>query len=121
MLTPWPEIQMPIAPATPDDQNNASFTCPLDPHALRGYIAIADTLELPAEIAAYDLAHASLYAQLLDAADAGMEWKEGAARFLSRDPFADPEGAWLCWEQHVARARWIVDTGFPKLANACQQ
>lgn len=59
----------------------------------------------------YDRQHLLTYAELLDAADAGLGWEAGALELLGFDPLLDPDRAQLCWETHLARARWIIGDG----------
>lgn len=62
-------------------------------------------------VTAYDRAHLLIYAELIDAADAGVNWRAGARPILGRDPATDPERVRRCWESHLVRARWIVGEG----------
>ena len=57
----------------------------------------------------YDRQHLLLYAALLDAADAGEDWKTSAATILEID-VSEP-AAEACWRSHLQRARWIVGDG----------
>ncbi len=59
----------------------------------------------------YDRRHLLTYAELLDAAEGGIDWRAGALDILQIDPIADPERARSCWDSHLARARWIVGAG----------
>lgn len=59
----------------------------------------------------YDRRHLLTYAELLDAETAGIGWQAGSLAILGIDPATDPERARLCWESHLARARWIVGEG----------
>jgi hypothetical protein len=59
----------------------------------------------------YDRRNLLTYAELLDAADAGVDWREGSLDILGIDPVADADRARYCWESHLARARWIVGEG----------
>jgi hypothetical protein len=64
----------------------------------------------------YDRRHLALYAALLDASDAGRDWRAAAAEFMGIDTGdADAEA---CWRSHLDRARWIVGDG---LASAIEQ
>ncbi|MGD9712868.1 MAG: hypothetical protein AB7V46_12465 [Thermomicrobiales bacterium] len=57
----------------------------------------------------YDRRHLALYAALLDAADAGQDWREAATGLMGID--ADGPDAMACWQSHLDRARWIVGEG----------
>ena len=57
----------------------------------------------------YDRCHLALYAALLDAADAGQDWRETARNLMDLD--VDSAGAEACWRSHLERARWIVGEG----------
>lgn len=59
----------------------------------------------------YDRRNLLTYAELLDAADAGLDWREGSLDILGIDPVADADRARCCWDSHLARARWIVGEG----------
>lgn len=67
---------------------------------------LAPTCDLATD---YDRRHLSIYAALLDAADAGEGWKSAAATILGID-VTSPE-AEACWRSHLERARWIVGDG----------
>lgn len=62
-------------------------------------------------VTAYDRYALSLYAALLDADDAGKNWREVAVQLMHLDP--ERAGAELCWRSHLARARWITGHGLP--------
>lgn len=59
----------------------------------------------------YDRRNLLTYAELLDAADAGIGWETGSLDILGVDPIADADRARRCWDSHLARARWIVGEG----------
>ena len=61
------------------------------------------------EVVDYDRRNLALYAALLEAADAGRDWREAAAD-LMRLEATDPD-AEACWRSHLERARWIVGNG----------
>lgn len=69
---------------------------------------LAPTCEAVVE---YDRCHLALYAALLEAADAGSDWKEAAVA-LMRIEVTDSD-AESCWQSHLDRARWIVGNGLP--------
>jgi hypothetical protein len=57
----------------------------------------------------YDRDHLGLYAALLEADDAGRDWREAASSLMHLD-LADGN-AEACWRSHLERARWIVGEG----------
>ena len=57
----------------------------------------------------YDRRHLSLYAELLDADDAGHSWQHIARNILRID--VNAVDAEACWRSHLDRARWIVGDG----------
>ena len=70
------------------------------------------------EATQYDRSHLMTYAELLDADRRGVGWEEGASEILGLNPIADPEGVRLCWDSHLARARWIVGDGLASAVEA---
>src|SRR3546814_16685446 len=69
----------------------------------------------------YDRQHLLTYAELLDAADAGIGWRAGSLTILGVDPDADAERARCCWDRHLARARWIVGEGLEIGRASCRE
>ena len=65
------------------------------------------------ELTAYDKAHYVTYLRLLDADADNADWREVARIVLHRDPAATKTRA--CWESHLARARWMTETGYRKI------
>ena len=64
----------------------------------------------------YDRRHLTLYAELLGAADAGVDWQDTATTLLRLDiTQADAEA---CWRSHLERARWIVGAGLSAAVTA---
>ncbi|MDT9598614.1 hypothetical protein [Sphingosinicella rhizophila] len=59
----------------------------------------------------YDRRHLLIYAELLYAEAAGLDWQSGALDILGIDPLVDPDHARSCWDSHLARARWITSEG----------
>ena len=57
----------------------------------------------------YDRRHLALYAALLDAADAGGDWRDAASLLMQLD--ITRFDAEACWRSHLERARWIVNGG----------
>lgn len=63
------------------------------------------------QMTGYDRQNLPVYAELLDANAAGIDWVEGARLILGLDVAVDDENARKCWETHLARAHWIVGEG----------
>ena len=57
----------------------------------------------------YDRRNLALYAALLEADDAGRDWREAAVSLMHLD-MADKDTE-ACWRSHLERARWIVGEG----------
>lgn len=75
-------------------------------------LSVADLVPWDDKLTAYDQAHFSHYLRLLDAVDAGASDDEMCRTILGRDPVADPAAAKKTLESHLARARWISETGY---------
>lgn len=67
------------------------------------------------DITDYDTTHFTTYIRLLDAEAAGADWRDAAEVILHCRPTIDPAGVELCWRSHMARARWMTETGYRKL------
>lgn len=57
----------------------------------------------------YDRWNLALYAALLEADDAGRDWRDAASSLMQLD--VAHEEAETCWRSHLERARWIVGEG----------
>ena len=57
----------------------------------------------------YDRRHLALYAALLEADDAGGDWRDAATSLMQLD--VTESDAEACWRSHLERARWIVGDG----------
>ena len=66
-------------------------------------------------LTAYDHLHHITYLRQLDAEADGADWREVARIVLGRDPACDGAAARRCWDSHMARARWMRDTGYRQL------
>ena len=67
------------------------------------------------ELTEYDRAHIKLYMRLLDAADDGAEWTEAVNVLFGIDPDQEPERARKVHDSHLARARWMTQSGYRQL------
>lgn len=60
-------------------------------------------------VADYDRHHLALYAALLEANDAGRDWRDAATSLMKID--VAQRDAEACWRSHLERARWIIGDG----------
>ncbi|EQB08679.1 hypothetical protein L288_07500 [Sphingobium quisquiliarum P25] len=60
----------------------------------------------------YDERHHRTYWRLLDAADENADWREAVRIIFGIDPAAEPERARCVYDSHLARARWMTETGY---------
>jgi hypothetical protein len=81
---------------------------PLDP-------AISDTAPSGGVLTGYDKQHLVTYLRLLDAEAEGADWHEVARIVLHIDPAQEPERAHRAWISHLARARWMTESGYQHL------
>lgn len=92
-----------------------------DPDRCTTYPLILDEPPSPSDsLTHYDLIHGLLFARLLSAETTGTRWQEAVRVILLRDVDADYDGAWRCWEAHLARAQWLVTTGVELAARGQQ-
>lgn len=63
-----------------------------------------------------DQRNLALYAALLDADDAGLDWKDVATSILKLD--ITSHDAEACWRSYLERARWIVGDGLAEALSA---
>lgn len=66
-------------------------------------------------LTAYDELHFATYLRLLDAEAEGADWQEVARIVLHIDPMREPDRAWRAHATHLARARWLTETGYRHL------
>ncbi|WP_316174692.1 MULTISPECIES: DNA -binding domain-containing protein [unclassified Bradyrhizobium] len=78
---------------------------PLDPD-------VADLAPAGDFLTEYDEEHLVTYLRLLDAADAGADWREVARIVLHRDPDAEPDRTPRAYDSHLERARWLSEQGY---------
>ncbi len=72
---------------------------------------VDDSAPSEPKVTIYDERHFVTYMRLLDAEAAGADWREVATIVLHRDPVAEERRTRICWESHLARARWMTHTG----------
>ncbi|KHJ53852.1 hypothetical protein LA66_14750 [Aureimonas altamirensis] len=69
----------------------------------------------------YDERHFATYLRLLDADEEGADWREVARIVFGLDVEADPERARRIHDSHLARARWMTETGYLHLLDPRMQ
>lgn len=67
------------------------------------------------ELTEYDEQHLATYLRLLDAAAEGADWREAVSIIFQLDPMRDPARAEMVYSSHLARARWMTETGYRHL------
>jgi Uncharacterized conserved protein (DUF2285) len=65
----------------------------------------------------YDRAHMTLYMRLLDAARDGADWRDAVCTLFGLDVSQDPQRARLVHDAHLARARWMTESGYRQLVS----
>lgn len=76
---------------------------------------VSDTVPVEAVLTGYDEQHLVTYLRLLDADAEGADWREVANIVLHIDPEREPERARQAWESHLARAKWMTESGYRHL------
>jgi hypothetical protein len=61
------------------------------------------------DVVDYDRRNLALYAALLEAHDAGRDWRDAATSLMQLD--LRDKHAEACWRSHLERARWIIGDG----------
>ena len=81
---------------------------PLDP-------PVSDIAPTELVLTGYDEQHLVTYLRLLDADAEGADWREVANLVLHIDPDREPQRAKRAWESHLARAKWMTESGYRHL------
>lgn len=68
-----------------------------------------------AKLTPYDERHLVTYLRLLDAAEEGADWREAVRIIFGLDPAREPERARIVHDNHLARARWMMEAGHEHL------
>ena len=76
---------------------------------------VADLAPTASVLTGYDMQHLVIYLRLLDAEADGADWREVAKIVLQVDAEVAPERAHKAWESHLARARWMTESGYKHL------
>jgi hypothetical protein len=74
--------------------------------------AFEDRPPLTDRVNAYDERHLVTYLRLLDAEAEGADWREVVRIIFGLDPVREPDRAKIVHDSHLARARWMTETGY---------
>ena len=64
---------------------------------------------------AYDEQHLAIYLRLLMAEEEGADWREVVQVIFGLNPGQEPARAKTVHDSHLARARWMTETGYRHL------
>lgn len=76
---------------------------------------VADLAPSGPDLTVYDEEHCITYLRIIDAAAEGADWREVSRIVLSIDAERDPERARQAFESHLARAKWVANSGYRQL------
>lgn len=68
-----------------------------------------------ASVSAYDERHLVTYLQILDAHEAQADWREVVLLLFGIDAGCEADRARRIYDSHLARARWMTETGYRDL------
>ena len=68
-----------------------------------------------ADLTDYDQSHIATYLRLLDAADDGADWHEVVRIIFGVDATQEAARARVIYDSHLARARWMTQSGYRHL------
>ncbi|WP_073973096.1 DNA -binding domain-containing protein [Erythrobacter donghaensis] len=66
-------------------------------------------------LSGYDERHLVTYLRLLDSEKDGAPWEEAVAIIFAIDPTKEPERARQVYASHLARAKWMTQSGYRHL------
>jgi hypothetical protein len=72
---------------------------------------VADEAPNEPAVTPYDEQHVVTYMRLLDADSEGADWQEIARIVLHIDPDREPDRARRAFDSHLARAKWVTESG----------
>lgn len=75
----------------------------------------ADVAPSGSELTEYDRTHLRLYMRVHDANEDGADWQEAVLIIFGIDPAKEPERAREVHDSHLARARWMIESGYRHL------
>uniref|UniRef100_Q07JC2 T6SS Transcription factor RovC-like DNA binding domain-containing protein n=1 Tax=Rhodopseudomonas palustris (strain BisA53) TaxID=316055 RepID=Q07JC2_RHOP5 len=73
---------------------------------------VADVAPVGPTLTSYDQEHLVTYLRLLDADAEDADWQEVAKIVLHIDPACEQERARRAYESHLARAKWMTESGY---------
>ena len=76
---------------------------------------IADEPPISDQLTSYDEIHVIHYVILLDAERDKVAWEDVAREALQIDPAKEPVRARRAFETHLARARWMANSGWRQM------
>jgi hypothetical protein len=76
---------------------------------------IADEPPISDRLTSYDEIHVIHYVILLDAERENVPWDEVAREALQIDPKSEPARARRAYETHLARAKWMANSGWRQM------
>ncbi len=77
--------------------------------------AFQDRPPVTERVNACDERHLITYIRPRDAAEEGADWREVVQIIFGLDAAQEPEPAWIVHDSHLARARWMTETGYRHL------
>jgi len=67
------------------------------------------------KLTSYDREHMVLYLRLLDAERDGADWREAVQVLFGLDPDLEPDRCQRVHTAHLARAKWMPESGYREL------
>ena len=67
------------------------------------------------KLTSYDREHMVLYLRLLDAERDGADWREASKILFGLDPDLEPDRCQRVHAAHLARAKWMSESGYREL------
>jgi hypothetical protein len=75
-------------------------------------VAFEDSPPDLSHVTPYDERHLKTYLRLLDAHEAGADWREVVKVIFGLDAEREPDRARCVHDSHLARARWMTKIGY---------
>jgi hypothetical protein len=72
------------------------------------------------ELTDYDTRHIKLYLRVHDAHEDDADWTEAVWIIFGIDPNREPDRAGQVYDSHLARARWMIESGYRHLIKDTQ-